>query len=85
MLEEKNFILFCSLSECAVVDHSERDEEMSSDSAVATSDSDEDFTPDKKTTPKRKNKQVAKLQKPQNKKVSINIIVKNFHKMARPQ
>lgn len=60
----------CSLPECAVVDHSEQDEEMSSDSEAAATDSDEDFTPNKKTTPKRKSKREGKLQTSQNKKVS---------------
>ena len=60
-------------SECAVVDHSEEDEEMlSSDSEdAADTDSDEDFTPDMKTSPKRKSKRVVKTQKSQNKKVRL--------------
>ena len=53
------------------MDHSEEDEEMlSSDSEdAADTDSDEDFTPDMKTSPKRKSKRVIKTQKSQNKKV----------------
>lgn len=62
----------CLLSECAVVDNSEQDEEISSDSPTDATDSDEDFTPNKKTTPKWKSKHVAKSQTPQNEEVSIN-------------
>lgn len=60
----------CHNSECAVVDHSEEDEEtFSSDSEEPLdNDSDEDFTPDMETAPKRKNKQVVKTQICPNKK-----------------
>ena len=60
-----------SPSECAVVDHSEEDEGLfSSDSGEPLdNDSDEDFTPNMKTAPKRKNKQVVKSKKCPNKKV----------------
>lgn len=51
------------------MDHSEQDEEISSDSPADVTDSDEDFTPNKKTTPKRKSKHVAKSQTPQNEEV----------------
>ena len=60
------------LSECAVVDHSEKDEEMSSDSPTDATDSDEDFTPNKATTTKRKLRHARKSQTSQNENVSTN-------------
>ena len=54
------------------MDHSDRDEELSdsSYSPQDATDSDEDFTPYKKTKAKTKNKKATKLQKEQNKKVT---------------
>ena len=52
------------------MDHSEKDEEMSSDSPTDATDSDEDFTPNKTTTTKRKLRQGRKSQTSQNENVS---------------
>jgi len=68
----KNFIFVCSLSECAVVDQSEQDEDIFSDSPTDVTDSDEDFTPNKTATPKQKVKHATKSQIPQNENVSTN-------------
>ena len=54
------------------MDHSEQDEEMSSDSPTDATDSDEDFTPNKITTPKRKVRHATKSQTSQNENVSRN-------------
>lgn len=62
----------CLLSECAVVDHSEQDEQMSSDSPTDATDSDEDFTLNKTTTPKQKVRRATKSQTSQSENVSIN-------------
>jgi len=74
---KQNFLaynfLVCSLSECAVVDHSEQDEEMSSDSPSDVTDSDEDFTPNKTATPKQKVRHATKSQTSQNENVSIHV------------
>ena len=73
----QNFLAYnffvCSLSECAVVDHSEQDEEMSSDSPSDVTDSDEDFTPNKTATPKQKVRHATKSQTSQNENVSIHV------------
>ena len=54
------------------MDHSEKDEEMSSDSPTDATDSDEDFTPNKATTTKRKLRHARKSQTSQNEDVSTN-------------
>lgn len=60
------------MSECAVVDHSEKDEEISSDSPTDVTDSDEDFIPNKTTTPKWKVRHARKSQTSQNENVHVS-------------
>ena len=60
------------LSECAVVGHTDDDDEEMSDSSYSpdnATDSDEDFTPYKKRKAKINNRKGAKLQQQQDKKV----------------
>lgn len=61
----KHFLLPFVLLECAIVDDSDNDEDMSDSSYIPedSADSDEDFTPYKKTKAKRKKPQSGKLQK----------------------
>lgn len=60
------------------MDHSEQDEETSSDSPTDVTDSDEDFTPNKRTTPKQKGRHATKSQTSQNENVSIYSVLQTI-------